>query len=413
MHVLDVLEARGLVQQTTDRDALVAALDAGPVVFYAGFDPTGDSLHVGHLLPVMLMSWLQQAGHRPIVVLGGGTARVGDPTGKDKSREILTVAQIAHNLACQKAQLARYLSFEGEHAAIMVDNAEWLMAWGYIDFLREVGSHFSVNRMLTAEGTRQRLERDQGLSFVEFNYHLLQSYDFLRLYQDHGCRLQIGGNDQWFHIVGGVDLIRRVEGAQAFGMTVPLLLTADGRKMGKTESGALYLDPEQVSPYDFFQYWLNVHDDDVAKFLKLYTRLGLDEIAGLCAAEGAGLRPAKRVLAEQATNLAHGATAAADADFVSRTLFGKAALSADDRARIVRTLSGSRSFPSTTLALPASWADAAVAAGLCESKGEARRLVKQGGARTWQAAVTDAEAPVTEASVLWAGKKKAALVLPA
>lgn len=413
MHVLEHVQARGLVQQLTDADGLKAAMDAGPVVFYAGFDPTADSLHAGHLLPVMLMRWIQQAGHRPIVVLGGGTARVGDPTGKDKTRDMLTPEDIQHNLLAQKAQLSRFLSFEGENAAVMVDNAEWLMSWGYVDFLREVGKHFSVNRMLTAEGTRQRLERNQGLSFIEFNYHLLQSYDFLFLNEKYGCRLQIGGDDQWFHIVGGVDLIRRVRGEHAFGMTVPLLLTADGKKMGKTEGGALFLDPAKVSPYDYFQYWLNVMDEDVEKLLKLYTSLGLDVIAEICSAEGAGLREAKRILARETTRLAHGDDEAADADFVSRVLFAKGELSADEKAKVVRTLARSSAFDSCAVQLPTSWADAAVAANLCASKSEARRLVKQGGARIWSRAVTDPEEPVTESAVLWAGKKKAALVVGA
>ncbi|NOY24281.1 MAG: tyrosine--tRNA ligase [Oligoflexia bacterium] len=413
MHLLDQLEARGLVAQFSDREGLKAALDAGPVVFYAGFDPTADSLHAGHLLPVMLMRWIQQAGHRPIVVLGGGTARVGDPTGKDKSRDLLSEDQIAHNLQAQQAQIAHFLDFEGEHAAVMVDNSAWLLPWGYIDFLREIGKHFSVNRMLTAEGTRQRLDRNQGLSFIEFNYHLLQSYDFLHLHQDMGCSLQIGGDDQWFHIVGGVDLIRRVTGDHAFGLTVPLLLTADGKKMGKTEGGAVFLDPDKTSPYDYFQYWLNVHDDDVAKLLKLYTPLPLDLVAELSATDGAGLREAKRVLAREATRLAHGDDEAADADFVSRVLFSKAALSADERHKVVRTLARSATFPRTTVRFPLSWCQAAVAAGLCSSKGEARRLVKQGGARLWQQKVTDADTPLTEPCVLWAGKKKAALVLGA
>lgn len=411
MHVLDQVEARGLVAQFTDRDGLKAAMDAGSVVFYAGFDPTADSLHAGHLLPVMLMRWIQRAGHRPIVVLGGGTARVGDPTGRDKSRDLLTEQQIAHNLAAQKLQLARFLDFDGPHAAVMIDNAEWLMRLGYIDFLRDIGKHFSVNRMLTAEGTRQRLERNQGLSFIEFNYHLLQSYDFLVLHQQHGCTLQIGGDDQWFHIVGGADLIRRVTGQHAFGVTVPLLLTADGKKMGKTEAGAVFLDPDKTSPYDYFQYWLNVHDDDVEKLLKLYTPLGLEVIAELCSTEGAGIREAKRVLGREATRLAHGDDEAADADFVSRVLFSKGELSADEKATVVRTLGKSHAFDKTTVAFPISWADAAVAAGLCQSKGEARRLVKQGGARVWQQKVSDAELMVTDATVLWAGKKKAALII--
>ena len=411
MHLLDQLEARGLVQQVTDRAGLMAALDAGPVVFYAGFDPTADSLHAGHLLPVMLMRWIQQAGHRPIVVLGGGTARVGDPTGKDKTRDLLDADRIQRNLDAQKAQICRFLDLEGDNAAIVVDNADWLLPLHYVDFLRDIGSHFSVNRMLTAEGTRQRLERNQGLSFIEFNYHLLQSYDFLFLHQRHGCTLQIGGDDQWFHIVGGCDLIRRVAGAHAFGMTVPLLLTADGRKMGKTEDGAVFLDTAKTSPYDYFQYWLNVLDDDVARLLRIYTPLGLDLISELCSAGGADLREAKRILAREATRLAHGDDEAADADFVSRVLFGKGDLSPDERATVLRTLARSQAFPRTTVHFPLTWVDAAVAAGLCDSKGEARRLVQQGGARAWGERIDDPDRMLTGPAVLWAGKKKAALVV--
>jgi tyrosyl-tRNA synthetase len=409
--VLDVLEARGFVKQTTDRDALSAHLDAGPVVYYAGFDPTADSLHAGHLLPVMFMSWLQRFGHKPIVVLGGGTGRVGDPTGKDKTRDLLTPERIAHNLACQKEQIARYLSFEGDNAAIMVDNAEWLMRWGYVDFLREVGSHFSVNRMLTAEGVKQRLDRNQGLSFIEFNYHLLQSFDFLHLHREHGCTLQIGGDDQWFHLLGGMELIRRVTGAAAHAATIPLLLTAAGKKMGKTEAGAVFLDADKCSPYDWFQYWLNVDDADVASFLKLYTWLSIEEIEAATAEGGRVLRDAKRLLARHATTMAHSAAEMEDADFVSATLFSKQPLDDAAKARIVRVLTASRTFERTPIAAGTSWVDAAVAAGLAASKSEATRVVKQGGARIWQDRVDSADAPVTGSSILWAGKKSAALVI--
>lgn len=409
--VFSLLQARGFVQTHTDEDALAAHFDAGPVVFYAGFDPTADSLHAGHLLPVMCMSWLQRFGHKPIVVLGGGTGRVGDPTGKDKTREVLTPELIAHNLRCQKEQIARYLSFEGDNAAIMVDNAEWLMQWGYVDFLREVGSHFSVNRMLTAEGVRQRLDRDQGLSFVEFNYHLLQSYDFLHLHREHGCTVQLGGDDQWFHILGGISLIRRVARAKGYAFTIPLLNTASGKKMGKTEAGAVFLDRDKCSPYDWFQYWLNVHDDDVARFLRLYTWLGLDEVEAATAEGGRALRDAKRLLARATTTMAHSETEMEDADFVSATLFSKKPLSDEDKARIVRVLGESGTFARATVPAGTAWADAAVAVGLASSKSEANRLVKQGGARVWQEKVTDAGAVVEASAVLWAGKKKAALVV--
>lgn len=409
--VLDVLEARGFVKQTTEREAIAAHFDAGPVVYYAGFDPTADSLHAGHLLPVMCMSWLQRFGHKPIVVLGGGTGRVGDPTGKDKTRDMLTPERIAHNLTCQKEQIARYLSFEGDNAAIMVDNAEWLMGWGYIDFLRDVGRHFSVNRMLTAEGVKQRLERNQGLSFIEFNYHLLQSFDFLHLHREHGCTVQLGGDDQWFHFLGGIELIRRETGAQAHALTIPLLLTAAGKKMGKTEAGAVFLDADKCSPYDFFQYWLNVDDADVARFLRLYTWLPLADVEAATAEGGRALRDAKRLLARHATAMAHSDAEMEDADFVSATLFSKKPLDDDAKARIVRVLTASRTFERTPIAAGTPWVDAAVAAGLASSKSEANRVVKQGGARIWQDRLSSGDTPVAESAILWAGKKKAALVI--
>ena len=408
--VFKTLQERGFVKTHTDPDELAAHLDAGPVVFYVGFDPTADSLHAGHLLPVMAMSWLQRFGHRPIVVLGGGTGRVGDPTGKDKTRDMLTPERIAHNLACQREQIARYLAFDGPNAAIMVDNAEWLMSWGYIDFLRDVGRHFSVNRMLTAEGVKQRLERNQGLSFIEFNYHLLQSYDFLHLHREYGCTIQLGGDDQWFHFLGGIDLIRRETGNQAHAFTIPLLLTASGKKMGKTESGAIFLDRDRCSPYDWFQYWLNVDDEDVERFLRLYTWLPSEQITSATAEGGRALRDAKRLLARATTSMAHSEADMEDADFVSQTLFSKAPLDEASKARIVRVLSSSTTFPKTTIAPGTAWVDAAVAAQLATSRSEATRLVKQGGARCWQDKISDPATPVDSSAVIWAGKKKAALV---
>jgi tyrosyl-tRNA synthetase len=397
MHVLDTLAARGFIQSHTDLDALRAHMDAGPVTFYVGFDPTGDSLHVGHLLPVMAMHWLQAAGHKPIVLLGGGTAMVGDPSGKDKSREMITPAQIAHNLAGQKVQFGRFLSFgDGSADAIMVNNADWLMDLGYIRFLRDVGKHFSVNKMLTAESAKQRLERNQGLSFIEFNYHLLQSYDFLVLHREHGCTLQLGGDDQWFNILGGADLIRREIGSAAHALTVPLLARADGKKMGKTESGAVWLDPARVSAYDYFQYWINVDDRDVARFLKLYTRLPLARVAELEALQGADIREAKQVLALEATTLAHGAAAAEEAAGAAAKVFAGGA-SAD--------------MPTHTTALPAPLVDVMVASGLCKSKGEARRLIKQGGARIESERVTSVDAVLESEGVVWAGKKRAVRIL--
>jgi tyrosyl-tRNA synthetase len=420
MHVLDQLSARGFLQQCSDPDALRRALDAGPVTFYVGFDPTGDSLHVGHLLPIMAMAWLQRAGHRPIIVLGGGTAMVGDPSGKDKTRDILDRAQIAANLAGQRVQFGRFLAVEGvpgsgalpEQAhspAAMVDNGDWLLPLSYIDFLRDIGRHFSVNRMLGAESVRQRLERDQGLSFIEFNYHLLQSYDFLVLFRERGCTLQLGGDDQWFNILGGVDLVRREEGATCHALTVPLLTTADGRKMGKTEAGAVWLDPTKVLPYDYFQYWLNVADADALRFLRLYTFLSDAEIAAFEGLEGAALRSAKRALAVAATALAHGPAEAAQADRVSAWLFGDR--EGTDRADMVELLRATRAMPMVELALPVPLTRALVDSGLCASLGEARRLIQQGGARVWEERVPGIDAVLDAPAVLWAGKKKAALVV--
>lgn len=401
MHVLDHLKARGFVQTHTDLDALKAHLDAGPVTFYVGFDPTADSLHIGHLLPVMAMAWLQEAGHRPLAIVGGGTGLIGDPSGKTKTREMLDAAAIDRNVQAQKAQLQRFLRLAdraeeaGPGDGLVLNNADWLTPLNYIAFLRDIGKHFSVNRMLTAEGMRQRIDRNQGLSFVEFNYHLLQSYDFLVLHQQHGCTLQLGGDDQWFNILGGVDLIRREAGASAHALTVPLIMTADGKKMGKTEAGAVFLDAAQVRPYDYFQYWLNVHDADVGRMLKLYTRLPLDEIAPLEALEGPAVREAKARLAWEATALAHGAAEADKArDAAAKAFSG--GVSAD--------------MPTITAALPAPVVDLLVQAGLAQSKSEARRFIKGGGVRIDDDKVTDIGAVLDRPAVLWRGKKKATRV---
>ncbi len=392
MSLFDHLTARGFFQTTTDRAALRAALDGPPLTFYCGFDPTGTSLHVGHLLPVMLMRWLQQAGHRAIVVLGGGTAMVGDPSGKDRTREILTPEKIASNLASMRPQMERFLVLDGQRGFV-VDNASWLMGLGYIAFLRDVGQHFSVNRMLSAESAKQRLERNQGLSFIEFNYHLLQSYDYLVLHRQHGCSLQIGGDDQWFNILGGADLIRREHGAEVHAATVPLMMTADGKKMGKTESGSVWLEPALVSPFQYYQYWVNVQDADVERFLKLYTALPLDEVARLAALQGADIRTAKQALAHAATALAHGDAAADAAREAAAALFSGGGEAAG--------------APTVALSLPAPLLDALVVGGLAKSKSEARRLVEQGGVRLDDTRLTDPFASVEAPGVLWAGKKKA------
>ena len=408
-HVLDVLADRGFVQQTTDRDALREALGGPGLTFYVGFDPTGPSLHVGHLLPMMAMRWLATAGHRPVVVHGGGTARVGDPSGKDRTRDMLDDAGIQRNLDGQRPQFDRFLGpvtvidaaawgalpdgGAGPAApALMVNNASWLMGWGYIDFLREVGRHFSVNRMLTAESTRLRLERDQGLSFIEFNYHLLQSYDFLALWRKLGCTLQVGGDDQWFNILGGVDLIRREGGPAVHALTTPLLSTSDGKKMGKTEKGAVFLDPAVVGPFDYFQFWINCTDADVGRLLRIYTFLPLDDILPLEALRGADLRQAKRVLAFQATALAHGEAAAREAMAAAEQVFAGGAAEA---------------MPTVAVSFPISVVDALVEAAFAKSKGEARRLIAGGGVRLGEHRVEQAEALVDGPAVLWKGKKQA------
>jgi tyrosyl-tRNA synthetase len=390
MDALETLIARGFIKSHTDLDALRSAMDAGPLSFYVGFDPTGDSLHIGHLLPVMAMAHMQQAGHKPIVVLGGGTAMVGDPSGKDKTREILTPDKIRSNLESMRVQFGRFLELDG---CEVLDNAEWLMGLGYIQFLRDVGKHFSVNKMLTAEGMRQRLDRNQGLSFIEFNYHLLQSYDFLVLHDRYGCTLQLGGDDQWFNILGGVELIRRERQKSAHALTIPLLQTADGKKMGKTEKGATWLDPAQCSPYDYFQYWVNVHDADVGRFLRLYTFLPIAEIEALEALEGAQIRDAKQVLAFEATRLAHGEEEAKKAQDAARAAFS-GGVSVD--------------MPTHGLAFPVSILDALIETGLCKSKGDARRQIQQGAVRLGadrDQQVSGTDIVLEDETVIWKGKK--------
>jgi tyrosyl-tRNA synthetase len=392
-HILDILIERGFVQQTTDLEALKAALSAGPVTFYVGFDPTADCLHVGHLLPILCMRWLQLAGHTPIVVQGGGTAMVGDPSGKDKTREILTADQIEQNIAAQKVLFGKFLDLDN---AVVVNNAEWLLSLNYVSFLRDIGRHFSVNRMLASSGAQQRLERGQGYSFIEFNYHLLQSYDFLELHRRYNCTLQCGGDDQWFNILGGVDLVRRESRVAAHALTIPLLLTADGKKMGKTEKGAVWIDGDRLKPYDYYQYWVNVHDDDVIRLLKLYTFMPLERIAELATLTGANIRTAKHVLAYETTALAHGVEAAAAAQKAAKQAFSGGA---------------SQDMPTFAAALPVSLLDALVGSKLAASKGAARRLIKGGGVRIGTEKITDVSAIVDAESVVWAGKKRCVRVV--
>lgn len=384
MHILDQLRARGFIHQVTDEPALRAAMDAGPVTVYVGADPTGRSLHAGHLLPLLCLRWLAEAGLDPIVIIGGGTALIPDPTGKDKTRDILTAEEIASNAAALTAQVRLFAP-----NARIVDNADWLCGLGYIAFLRDIGMHFSVNKMLKAETFALRLEREQGLSFIEFNYTLLQSYDFLELYRRYGCRLQIGGQDQWFNIISGCDLIRRVEGAETWGLTIPLLLTADGKKMGKTAGGAWFLDPELLSPYHYFQNWMNVLDEDVEKLLKLYSYLPLDEIAAMVTTD---IRAAKRRLAVEATAVVHGREAAEAAEGAARAVFAGGA---------------SVDMPEVVCERGTSVVAALVLAKLAKSNGEARRLIEGGGVSQGSAKVTDVKETVDEPCVLWAGKKRA------
>lgn len=393
--ILDILTERGFLQQCSDAPGLAERLASGPITFYAGFDPTADCLHVGHLLPILAMRWLQLAGHRPIVVQGGGTGRIGDPTGKEKTREILDDARIDANLAAQAVIFHRFLDLEPDQ---IVDNASWLMRLGYIHFLRDVGVHFSVNRMLASSGAQLRLDRGQGYSFIEFNYHLLQSYDFLELHRRHDCQLQLGGDDQWFNILGGVDLIRRETGATTYGLTHPLLLTAAGTKMGKTEKGAVWIDRDRLPVYDFYQYWINVDDRDVIRLMKLYTFLPLARINQLAELTGAEIRTAKRVLAREATAVVHGEEAADEAE--------KAALAAFSGAV-------NDAMPSHAHALPAPVVEVLVASGLCSSKGEARRFIQGGGVRIGSAAVSDINALMSGEDVLWLGKKKCVRVTAA
>lgn len=377
MNVFDVLKERGFIAQTTHEEPIREMLGKEKVTFYIGFDPTADSLHIGHFLQLIVMAHMQKAGHRPIAVLGGGTAMVGDPTGKSDMRQMLTREEIDSNANRFKIQMSNFVDFS-EGKALMLDNYEWLGKLNYIDFLREVGVHFSVNRMLTAECFKSRLEK--GLSFIEFNYMIMQGYDFLKLNQDYGCTLQFGGDDQWSNIIAGADLIRRVESKEAYGMTFTLLTTSDGTKMGKTENGAIWIDPEKTTPFDFFQYWRNVDDADVERCLKLLTFLPLDEIAGLAALKDRETNKAKEVLAFEVTKLVHGEENAKKALEAAKTLFDVGESSSN---------MPSVSIPKEQLAKNFDILDAVVLCGLAPSKGEARRMVIGGGVSLNNKKVTD------------------------
>jgi tyrosyl-tRNA synthetase len=421
-NVFDVLQARGFVQQVTHPDVLRQRLGSERLTFYIGYDPTARSLHIGSLLTIMAMATMQRAGHRPLVIVGGGTAMVGDPSGRTEMRQMLSQDTIAQNVQALRGQLQRYLSFEGDNGAIIVNNADWLAELKYIDFLRDIGRHFSVNRMLTFEAYKQRLET--GLSFLEFNYQLLQAYDFLVLFQRYGCVLQIGGDDQWGNMVAGVELIRRVADGDAFVMTFPLLTTASGQKMGKTAAGAIWLDAELTSPYEFFQFWINVDDRDVQRFLKYYTFLPLEEVARLSALQGAELRQAKEVLAFEVTMLTHGVDEARQARDAAHALFeGEQSASSSHDALATRKLRTQRAMagalvgvpetvvPQVRLAAGVPVVDLLVETGLAVSKSAARRLIQQGGASLNGSRLAHLEAVVTSADLhdgallLRAGKK--------
>ena len=398
---LRTLKDRGFFAQCTNEDELGRLLDRETVGFYVGIDPTGPSMHIGHLVPLYAMAHLARAGHRAVPLIGAGTARIGDPSGKTETRQMLTVEQINANVETMSAQITRFLEAAGAGCSI-VNNAEWLVGLNYIEFLRDIGKHFSVNRMLTFETYRMRLET--GLSFIEFNYQLLQSFDFLELYRNHGVKLQIGGDDQWGNIVAGVDLIRRVEGGEAFGLTFPLVTRADGKKMGKTEKGALFLDPSILSPYEFFQYWRNVPDADVEKFLLGFTFLPTDECRRLGELEDREANDAKEVLALKATALIHGREAALQAKEAARSAFGAGGRDMEGipEIRIER-----RELQAGIGVL-----DLFSRTDLCGSRSEARRLVQQGGARINEQQITDTEAVINESFetgdglLLKAGKKR-------
>ncbi|MFW6052899.1 MAG: tyrosine--tRNA ligase [Desulfosalsimonas sp.] len=421
MNVIDILEQRGFVEATTHEEELRHLVEEQcPVTCYAGFDPTGPSLHVGHLLPVMALSHMQRAGHRPIALVGGGTGLVGDPSGKTEMRQLLTLEMVEKNAAGIKSQLSRFIDFDSGNAELL-NNADWLVELKYIDFLRDIGRHFSVNRMIRAESYRVRLESEEGLNFIEFNYMLLQAYDFLKLYDSHGCRLQVGGSDQWGNIVAGIDLIRRMRQVETYGLTFPLVTTSGGAKMGKTAQGAVWLDPESTSPYEYYQYWVNTDDRDVMRFLSLFTFLPTEEIREVQDLKDAELNSAKAVLAYEATKLAHGRQEADKAYHAAVSVFGN--------RRIPDSLLASSDIPRKAgkeegADIPASMIEKTDLeegipafklyhnAGLVESASAARRLIKQGGAYINGRRIEDQNYLVTEKDfegdelVLRAGKKK-------
>jgi tyrosyl-tRNA synthetase len=378
--VFEILDERGFIEQITHLDELKELFEKEKVSFYIGFDPTADSLHVGHFVSMMVASHMQKAGHTPIILIGGGTAMIGDPSGRTDMRQILTVQDIAYNVSRFKIQLSKFLSFEGDNAAIIVNNADWLLGLNYVEFIRDIGAHFSVNRMLSAECFKQRLEK--GLSFLEFNYMLMQSYDFLELFRKYGCKLQLGGNDQWSNILGGVDLIRKVEVKPAFGLTFKLLTTSEGKKMGKTQKGALWLDSEKTTPYDFYQYWRNVDDADVKNTLCLLTFLPMDEVNRLGDLKDREINDAKKILAFEITKLIHGEDEALKAKEATEALFENRAGGAG--ASVGARAGAGADMPSTVMSLSdftngINVLDLLLQTTVIPSKSEGRRLMQQGG----------------------------------
>ena len=387
-NVMDTLRARGFIKQTVYEEELYEKLGKESVPFYIGFDPTADSLHVGHFMQLIAMKHMQDAGHKPIILIGGGTAMIGDPSGRTDMRSMMTKETIAYHVECFKKQMSRFISFEGENGAVIVNNADWLLGLNYIDFLRDIGVHFSVNKMLTAECFRSRMER--GLSFLEFNYMLMQAYDFLVLFKKYGCALELGGDDQWSNILAGADLIRRKEQKPAFAMTFTLLTTSEGKKMGKTQKGAVWLDENKTSPYEFYQYWRNTDDADVEKCLKLLTFVPLETIAELTRYKDERMNAAKEVLSFELTKMVHGEEKAEAARSQARAAFG-----------------GEGEMPEREISAENTTVlQALVATGLCKSNGEARRLVEQGGVTLDGEKVTDANAPLPASPfTLFKGKK--------
>ena len=383
MHILDILKERGFIAQTTFEDELYKQLEE-PTTFYVGFDPTADSLHIGHYIPIMAMAHMQKAGHKPIALMGGGTAMIGDPSGKTDMRKMMTVETIDNNVECIKKQMSRFLDFS-EGQAIIVNNGDWLRNLNFIEFMRDIGSMFSVNTMLRADCYRARMESENGLSFLEFTYMLMQSYDFLELFHRYGCRLEMGGNDQWSNMLGGADLVRRKDNEKAFACTFQLLLTHDGKKMGKTEKGALWLDPNKTSPFDFYQYWRNIDDKDVEKCLGLLTFLPMDEVRRLGALEGSAINEAKKVLAFEVTKLVHGEEEAQKAADAAAALFAGGANGANIP---------SFELTAAELAEDARVSTMLVKSGLCKSQSEARQQIKSNAVSVGGEKVTDGKAVI-------------------